>query len=159
MFYSAMRVTCIYYIITLCSYVLLAVTLAEFLASLAHTRAGIPDAVVSVGAIKYLSTHLYSKDEEVHLIQSSSLNHCLCWESLITPTRHFISTQVLTACANALGYLSFNRLAYRLLLVECRKNPYMYRALKGHLAKDAKINSKFTSEFNRQRRLGLPSLR
>ncbi|XP_027023459.2 ankyrin and armadillo repeat-containing protein isoform X1 [Tachysurus fulvidraco] len=102
---------------------------AEFLASLAHTRAGIPDAVVTMGAIEHLSAHLYSEDEEVR-----------------------------TACANALGYLSFNCFAHRLLLVECRKNPRTYRALRDCLAKDAKICQKFTSEFKRQRKLGLPSL-
>lgn len=47
---------------------LLYVTPAEFLASLAHTRAGIPDAVVTMGAIEHLSAHLYSEDEEVNLI-------------------------------------------------------------------------------------------
>ncbi|KAK3568721.1 hypothetical protein QTP86_013872, partial [Hemibagrus guttatus] len=102
---------------------------AEFLASLAHTRAGIPDAVVTMGAIEHLSTHLYSEDEEVR-----------------------------TACANALGYLSFNRFAHRLLLVECRKYPNTYRALMDSIAADAKICRKFTSEFKRQRKMGLPSL-
>ncbi|XP_026768541.3 ankyrin and armadillo repeat-containing protein [Pangasianodon hypophthalmus] len=102
---------------------------AQLLASLAHTRAGIPDGIVTMGAIEHLSTHLYSEDEEVR-----------------------------TACASALGYLSFNRFAHRLLLVECRKNPQTYKALKDHLVEDAKICSKFTSEFKRQRKVGLPSL-
>ncbi|XP_053482162.1 ankyrin and armadillo repeat-containing protein isoform X2 [Ictalurus furcatus] len=102
---------------------------AQFLTSLAQTRAGIPDGVVTMGAIEHLSAHLYSEDEEVR-----------------------------TACAGALGYLSFNRFAHRLLLVECRKNPQTYTALKDHLAQDAKICSKFTSEFKRQRKVGLPSL-
>ncbi|TSW62336.1 Ankyrin and armadillo repeat-containing protein [Bagarius yarrelli] len=103
---------------------------AEFLASLVHTRAGIPDAVVTLGAMEHLCAHLYSKDQEVQ-----------------------------TACAGALGYLSFNRFAHRLLLVECRKHPDTYRTLIDNLAKDANICCKFTSEFDRQRKLGLPSLR
>ncbi|KAF5903381.1 ankyrin and armadillo repeat-containing protein, partial [Clarias magur] len=102
---------------------------AQFLASVAHTRAGIPDGIVTMGAIEHLSGHLYSENEEVR-----------------------------TACASALGYLSFNRFAHRLLLVECRKNPQTYRALKDHLAEDAKICRRFTAEFKRQRKLGLPSL-
>ncbi|KAG7330805.1 hypothetical protein KOW79_004774 [Hemibagrus wyckioides] len=102
---------------------------AEFLASLVHTRAGIPDAVVTMGAIEHLCAHLYSEDEEVR-----------------------------TACASALGYLSFNCFAHRLLLVECRKNPNTYRALRDSIATDAKICHKFTSEFKRQSRMGLPSL-
>ncbi|XP_046699065.1 ankyrin and armadillo repeat-containing protein isoform X1 [Silurus meridionalis] len=102
---------------------------AQFLASLAHTRAGIPDGIVTMGAIEHLSNHLYSKDEEVR-----------------------------TACANALGYLSFNQFAHRLLLVECRKNPQTYKTLREHLSEDAKICRKFTNEFSRQRKVGLPSL-
>lgn len=40
-------------------------TPAQFLASLAQTRAGISDGVVTMGAIEHLSAHLYSEDEEV----------------------------------------------------------------------------------------------
>lgn len=61
--------TTLKYYITLYSFSLLYVTPAQFLASLAHTRAGIPGAVVTMGAIEHLSTHLYSEDEEVHLIE------------------------------------------------------------------------------------------
>jgi len=38
---------------------------AQLLASLAHTRAGITDAIVTMGAIEHLSAHLDSEDEEV----------------------------------------------------------------------------------------------
>lgn len=47
---------------------LLTLTPAQFLSSLARTRAGIPDGMVTTGAIEHLSAHLYSEDEEVPLI-------------------------------------------------------------------------------------------
>ncbi|XP_036428581.1 ankyrin and armadillo repeat-containing protein [Colossoma macropomum] len=42
---------------------------AQFLASLAHTRAGVPDALVAMGAIGYLTAHLHSGIEEVHFVK------------------------------------------------------------------------------------------
>lgn len=38
---------------------------AQLLASLAHIRAGITDAIVTMGAIEHLSAHLDSEDGEV----------------------------------------------------------------------------------------------
>ncbi|XP_015214679.2 ankyrin and armadillo repeat-containing protein isoform X2 [Lepisosteus oculatus] len=102
---------------------------AQLLASLAHTRAGIPDAIVTMGAINHLCTHLYSNEEEVRI-----------------------------GCAIALGYLTFNRPAHRILLVECRNTPGLYDLLIEHLSKDAKISQVFTAEFERQKLVGLPSL-
>ncbi|XP_056093700.1 ankyrin and armadillo repeat-containing protein [Rhinichthys klamathensis goyatoka] len=102
---------------------------AQLLASLAHTRAGITDAIVTMGAIEHLSAHLDSEDGEVR-----------------------------TACASALGYLTSNRFAHRQLLAKCRKNPHMYDLLKKNLAQDARISQFFTEEFERQRRIGFPSL-
>uniref|UniRef100_A0A673YJB1 Ankyrin and armadillo repeat containing n=1 Tax=Salmo trutta TaxID=8032 RepID=A0A673YJB1_SALTR len=97
---------------------------AQLLASLAHTRAGIPDAIVTMGAVG----HLYYQD-------NSFYNHQI-----------------------ALGYLTFNRHAHRLLLVECRNTPSMYDLLTQHLIEDAKISHIFTAEFERQKIVGLPSL-
>ncbi|KAM9484134.1 ankyrin and armadillo repeat-containing protein isoform 3-T3 [Salvelinus alpinus] len=102
---------------------------AQLLASLAHTRAGIPDAIVTMGAVGHLCAHLYSEEEEVR-----------------------------TASSSALGYLTFNRHAHRLLLVECRNTPSMYDLLTQHLIEDAKISHIFTAEFERQKIVGLPSL-
>uniref|UniRef100_A0A4W4HLS7 Ankyrin and armadillo repeat containing n=1 Tax=Electrophorus electricus TaxID=8005 RepID=A0A4W4HLS7_ELEEL len=102
---------------------------AQLLASLSHTRAGVPHAIVTMGAIEHLCAHLCSEDEEVR-----------------------------SACASALGYLTYNRHAHRLLLVECRNNPVTYKLLMDHLAEDAKICRRFVSEFKRQRSMGLPSL-
>lgn len=51
----------------------IAFTPAKSLASLAHTRAGIPEGIVTMGAIAHLSSHLHSEDEEVHLIKSTRI--------------------------------------------------------------------------------------
>uniref|UniRef100_H3B1Q7 Ankyrin and armadillo repeat containing n=1 Tax=Latimeria chalumnae TaxID=7897 RepID=H3B1Q7_LATCH len=98
------------------------------LATLAHTRVGLPDVIVTLGAVELLCQHLHSHIEEV------------C-----------------TASAVALGYLSFNRTAYRILLTECRNEPDLYKLLTCNLSKDAKINKEFTDEFRRQQMMGLPS--
>ncbi|XP_068079437.1 ankyrin and armadillo repeat-containing protein isoform X1 [Danio rerio] len=102
---------------------------AQLLASLAHMRAGITDAIVSMGATEHLSAHLDSEDEEVR-----------------------------TACTSALGYLTFNRYAHRQLMTKCRKSPHIYDLLMKNLAPDARISQLFTAEFERQRRIGFPSL-
>uniref|UniRef100_A0A6Q2WSM3 Ankyrin and armadillo repeat containing n=1 Tax=Esox lucius TaxID=8010 RepID=A0A6Q2WSM3_ESOLU len=101
---------------------------AQLLASLAHTRAGIPHAIVTMGAVGRLCAHLYSEEGEVRM-----------------------------ACACALGYLTFNRHAHRLLLLECRNTPSMYELLTHHLTDDAKISPIFTAEFEMQKKVGLPS--
>ncbi|XP_050975889.1 ankyrin and armadillo repeat-containing protein isoform X1 [Labeo rohita] len=105
------------------------VVTAELLASLVHTRAGIMNAIVTMGAVEHLSSHLDSEDEEVR-----------------------------TACASALGYLTSNRYAHRQLLAKCRKSPHIYDLLMKNLAKDARISQFFRDEFERQRRIGFPSL-
>ncbi|XP_062434919.1 ankyrin and armadillo repeat-containing protein [Rhea pennata] len=101
----------------------------KLLASLAHTRAGIPEAITTLGTIQRLCYHLYSDDEEV----------CM-------------------ASATALGYLTFNQTAYRHLLVECRNKPKQFSRLMNNLSRDARINQDFVNEFQRERRAGLPSL-
>ncbi|KAJ8403521.1 hypothetical protein AAFF_G00352930 [Aldrovandia affinis] len=102
---------------------------AQLVASLAHTRAGISDGIVTMGAVEHLCAHLFSEQEEVRI-----------------------------SCACALGYLSFNRNAHRLLLVKCRNTPLIYDLLRGHLIEDAKISQIFTADFRRQKQVGLPSL-
>ncbi|KAH0621577.1 hypothetical protein JD844_023038 [Phrynosoma platyrhinos] len=105
------------------------VTAGKLLASLAHTRAGIPEAITSLGTVQRLCFHLYAKEEEVR-----------------------------TAVASALGYLTFNRTAYRHLLVQCRNKPRLFKRLIMNLSKDARINADFVKEFKRQKKIGLPSL-
>ncbi|XP_029461858.1 LOW QUALITY PROTEIN: ankyrin and armadillo repeat-containing protein [Rhinatrema bivittatum] len=104
------------------------ILVGDLLASLAHTRAGIPEAITTLGAVSYLCHHLTSEDEEV----------CV-------------------ACASALGYLSFNRTAHRHLIVACRSKPKIFDLLLSNLNKDAKISEEFIEEFKRQKHVGLPS--
>uniref|UniRef100_A0A8C5QDV3 Ankyrin and armadillo repeat containing n=1 Tax=Leptobrachium leishanense TaxID=445787 RepID=A0A8C5QDV3_9ANUR len=101
----------------------------ELIASLAHTRAGIPEAITTLGTVESLCNLLHHEEEEVRI-----------------------------ASANALGYLTFNCTAYRHLLVECRNKPNLYNLLIGNLSKDAKISNRFTEEFKLQKQIGLPSL-
>ncbi|XP_062819682.1 ankyrin and armadillo repeat-containing protein isoform X3 [Anolis carolinensis] len=101
----------------------------KLLASLAHTRAGIPEAITSLGTVQRLCYHLYAKEEEVR-----------------------------TAMSSALGYLTFNRTAYRHLLVQCRNKPKLFKRLIKNLSRDARINPDFVKEFKRQKKIGLPSL-
>ncbi|XP_051563908.1 ankyrin and armadillo repeat-containing protein-like [Myxocyprinus asiaticus] len=102
---------------------------AQLLANLSHMRAGITDAIVTMGAIEHLSAHLNSEDEEVR-----------------------------TACASVLGYLTFNRHAHRQLMAKCRRAPHIYDLLMENLSIDARISQFFAAEFERQRRIGFPSL-
>ncbi|KAJ1186968.1 hypothetical protein NDU88_003747 [Pleurodeles waltl] len=101
----------------------------ELISSLSHTRAGIPDAFTTLGTIECLTRRLYSKDEEVRV-----------------------------ACANALGYLTFNRTAHRHLLMECRNKPALFDLLRSNLKEDARISTEFIKDFERQKQVGLPSL-
>ncbi|KAJ8253089.1 hypothetical protein GJAV_G00208980 [Gymnothorax javanicus] len=102
---------------------------AQLIASLAHTRAGISDGIVTMGAVDHLCKHLFSDEEEV---------------------------RISSACA--LGHLSFNRKAHRLLLVKCRNAPIIFELLTKQLIEDAKISKIFTADFRRQKLVGLPSL-
>ncbi|XP_053554580.1 ankyrin and armadillo repeat-containing protein [Bombina bombina] len=105
------------------------VLVGELLASLVHSRAGIAEVVTTLGTVECLCKHLYAEEEEVQV-----------------------------SCANALGYLTFNRSAYRHLLMECRNRPQLYALLINNLSKDAKISKDFTEEFKIQQYIGLPSL-
>jgi hypothetical protein len=69
--------------------------------SLAHTRAGITDAMVACDAVDILCDRLF----------------------------HPKSSEVRYTCAVALGYLTFNRTASRLLLHNCRNSPQLFNTL------------------------------
>ncbi|XP_069589954.1 ankyrin and armadillo repeat-containing protein [Ranitomeya imitator] len=101
----------------------------ELLSCLAHTRAGIPEAITTLGTVECLCNHLNSEIEEVRV-----------------------------SCANALGYLTFSSHAYRLILSKCRNKPKLYDLLKNNLSNEAKISKEFTEEFKTQRQIGLPTL-
>ncbi|XP_061167170.1 ankyrin and armadillo repeat-containing protein-like [Saccostrea echinata] len=101
---------------------------ASLLSSLAHTRAGIPDAMVTSGAIDILVDKLSSRNDQVR-----------------------------SACAVALGYLTFNRTAARILFSACRNTPGLYKKLEENIGKNAKISQEFVQDFKRAKIVGLPS--
>lgn len=103
---------------------------ASLLSSLAHTRAGIPDAMETSGALDALVAHL---DSEYDLVRSS--------------------------CAVALGYMTFNRTSARKLLFKCRNDPSIFKKLMENLGTDAKVCEDFKSEFSTAKKIGLPSQR
>lgn len=102
---------------------------AGFISGLSHTRAGIPDAMVTVGAIQLLSDRLSSSNDQVRF-----------------------------SCAVALGYLTYNRTATRYLLSACRNRPGLYERLMSSIGKNPRINSEFVEEFRRAKIIGLPCL-
>ncbi|XP_058156485.1 ankyrin and armadillo repeat-containing protein isoform X2 [Dasypus novemcinctus] len=101
----------------------------NLIASLAHSRAGIPEAFTALGTVQRLCYHLYSEKEEVR-----------------------------AACACALGYLTYNANAFRILLKECRNKPNQFIRITKSISRDASINPAFLREFQMQQRVGLPSL-
>ncbi|XP_006147902.1 ankyrin and armadillo repeat-containing protein [Tupaia chinensis] len=101
----------------------------NLIASLAHTRAGIPEAFTALGTVQRLCYHLYSGKEEVR-----------------------------TACSSALGYLTYNANAFRILLKECRNKPNQFIRITNNISRDASINPAFLKEFQMQQTVGLPSL-
>ncbi|XP_042805367.1 ankyrin and armadillo repeat-containing protein isoform X5 [Panthera leo] len=101
----------------------------NLIASLAHSRAGIPEAFATLGTIQRLCYHLYSEKEEVR-----------------------------TACSCALGYLTYNASAFRILLKECRNKPNQFLRVTNNISRDASINPAFLKEFQMQQRVGLPAL-
>ncbi|CAD7685942.1 unnamed protein product [Nyctereutes procyonoides] len=101
----------------------------NLIASLAHSRAGIPEAFTTLGTIQRLCYHLYSGKEEVR-----------------------------AACSCALGYLTYNADAFRLLLKECHRRPSQFLRLTRNISRDASINPAFLREFQWQQQVGLPSL-
>ncbi|XP_006864131.1 PREDICTED: ankyrin and armadillo repeat-containing protein [Chrysochloris asiatica] len=101
----------------------------NLIASLAHSRAGIPEAFTSLGTIQRLCYQLYSEKEEVR-----------------------------AACSCALGYLTYNANAFRILLKECRNKPNQFIRIRNNISRDARINPAFLKEFQMQQKVGLPSL-
>nr|CAB3221644.1 ankyrin and armadillo repeat-containing protein [Phallusia mammillata] len=100
---------------------------ADYLASLAHTRAGVPDAIVTCEAVPKLLEKLNSSDK---LLRQSA--------------------------AQALGYLSFNRTASRELMAACRATEGVHSNLTVNLGEDGRISDEFVAEFKRQATIGLP---
>lgn len=69
------------------------------------------------------------------------------------------SVEVRFTCAVALGYLTFNRTASRLLLHNCRNVPHLFTALMSQLnGPKSRISKQFVESFQTALALGLPKL-
>ena len=102
---------------------------AEFLASLAHSRGGLPDTIVMAGALDPLIENLLSGNGPV--MESSSV---------------------------ALGYLTFNPMASRMMIGVFRDNPEQYDVFKDY-QNSVVISKKFLTDWESAELAGLPSLR
>lgn len=96
-------------------------------ASLGHTRAGVPAALITAGSVDALLSNLSSSNEEVR-----------------------------SSVAVALGYLSFDRTAARLMLQACRNTPGLLESLVSNLG-NGKISMEFMDEWKQTKMIGLPS--
>ena len=105
------------------------VFIASYLSSLAHTRSGITDAMITCDAVDILCDLLYAKNDQVKF-----------------------------ASAVTLGYLTYNRTASRLLLHNCRNVPKLFDTLMSLIKTEAKISSQFIESFHTALALGLPKL-
>nr|XP_006821473.1 PREDICTED: ankyrin and armadillo repeat-containing protein-like [Saccoglossus kowalevskii] len=101
---------------------------ADCIARLAHTRAGVPAAIVSVNAVYLLCKLMLSESEQVR-----------------------------GSAAIALGYLSYNHKAERQLLNRCRKEPVLMKVLKYHTRK-SKLSPQFTEDWKHFMKIGLPPI-
>ncbi|XP_071174964.1 ankyrin and armadillo repeat-containing protein-like [Mytilus edulis] len=98
----------------------------DCIARLAHTRAGVPAAIVSIDAVNLLCQQLLSPAEQIR------------------------------GCASiALGYLSFNHSGERQILNRCRADPYLMRVLL-HYTKNCKISPDFLKGWQHYKKVGLP---
>ena len=102
---------------------------AELIASLAHTRPGIPDAIVVAGAVPLLLANLSC---DVSAVSASA--------------------------AIALGYLTFNGTAARRLIKAFRDEPRLYDRFR-RFTHDGRVSDDFVERWRVAKRIGLPSLR
>jgi hypothetical protein len=68
-----------------------------------------------------------------------------------------VNDQVRCSTAIALGYLTFNKTAARILLSACRNTPGLYKKMMENIGKNSKISSDFLQDFRRAKIVGLPS--
>ncbi|XP_067933581.1 ankyrin and armadillo repeat-containing protein-like [Watersipora subatra] len=102
---------------------------SDCVARLAHTRAGVPEALVAMDCVERLCSLMYSD-----------------------------VTQVRGCAAIALGYLSYNHKAERQLLNRCRTDPYLIKCLR-HYTDRHKISKRFKDEWKHYKKLGgLPAI-
>lgn len=109
---------------------------ASLIASVAHTRTGIPDALVTVGVMEVLISKINKES-----VEYSGNEHL-----------RFM-------CATALGYMTFHRPAMRILLTACRSTPRLFESFVENLGKDYKASHEFFEEFERCKAVGMPCLR
>ncbi len=102
---------------------------AEFLACLAHSGGGIPNTVVMAGALDPLIWNL--KSENGPVIESSCV---------------------------ALGYLTFNPMASRLIIGTFRDDPELFEIFKDQYS-TVVVSKRFQEEWVNTEKAGLPSLR
>ncbi|XP_038070212.1 ankyrin and armadillo repeat-containing protein-like isoform X2 [Patiria miniata] len=101
---------------------------ADCIARLAHTRAGVPAAIISIHAINQLCRHMLSEDEQAR-----------------------------GSAAIALGYLSFNRKAERELLNKCRQDPYLFKVLQ-YYTPNYRLADAFLDAWKHYKHIGLPHI-
>ena len=101
---------------------------ANFIGGLAHTRAGIPGAIISIGTIPLLGKLLTSQYETVQ-----------------------------AAASVALGYLSYDSIGERQLLGVCRHDPFLYEVIQFHAGK-VKLSPQFVERWQHCKRIGLPPI-
>ena len=102
---------------------------ASYLSSLAHTRAGITDAMITCDAVDILCDLLYSSNEQIKFTSAVTL-----------------------------GYLTFNRTASRLLLHNCRNVTHLFDTLMSIVRPETKISQQFIESYQTALKLGLPKL-
>ncbi|KAH9489690.1 hypothetical protein Btru_037450 [Bulinus truncatus] len=100
----------------------------SLLAALSHTRAGLTDAMITCGALDVLVQKLDSPNDIVR-----------------------------NGAAVALGYLTFNKTAYRLLFSLCRNVPNLFDKIMKNIGDEPKISQEFIDDFKRATRIGLPT--
>ncbi|KAK3586524.1 hypothetical protein CHS0354_035060 [Potamilus streckersoni] len=101
---------------------------ADCIARLAHTRAGVPNAIISISAIDFLSKLLLSPAENVR-----------------------------GCAAIALSYLAYNHAAERQLLNKCRSDPILMKFLLRYNKKN-KLPPGFLDGWRHYKRIGLPPI-
>ncbi|XP_033113077.1 ankyrin and armadillo repeat-containing protein-like [Anneissia japonica] len=100
----------------------------DCIARLAHTRAGVPAAIVSIESIDKLCGLLCADNEQVR-----------------------------GSAAIALGYLSFNHIAERQLLNKCRLDPYFFKVIR-YFTHDYKLSPAFIEAWQHYKHIGLPPI-
>lgn len=99
------------------------------MSSLAHTRPGITDAMITCDAVDILCDRIYAHNDQIRY-----------------------------ASAVTLGYLTFNRTASRLLLHNCRNVTKLYVTLRSILRPENKISEQFIESYETALKLGLPKM-